>query len=106
MALGPLLRYRGYADTGGGGAGGRGWAGPEYRHNQRASWAFAALTAPPGARAHYDRRKADGDRHAAAQRNLSGRLLGCLHHCLATRQHYDEKTAFPAPTPTANAKAA
>ena len=69
-------------------------------------WAFAALTASPGARAHYDRRKADGDRHAAAQRNLFGRLLGCLHHCLATRQHYDEKTAFTAPTPTANAKAA
>jgi hypothetical protein len=69
-------------------------------------WAFAALTASPGARAHYDRRKADGDRHAAAQRNLFGRLLGCLHHCLATGQHYDEKTAFPAPAPTAQAKAA
>ena len=58
-------------------------------------WAFAALTASPGARAHYDRRKADGDRHAAAQRNLFGRLLGCLHHCLATRQEYDENIAFP-----------
>src|SRR5436190_10352806 len=69
-------------------------------------WAFAALTASPGARAHYDRRRNDGDRHAAAQRNLFGRLLGCLHHCLATRQAYDEKTAFPAPTPTANANAA
>ena len=61
-------------------------------------WAFAALTASPGARAHYDRRKADGDRHAAAQRNLFGRLLGCLHHCLATGQHYDEAIAFPATT--------
>jgi len=69
-------------------------------------WAFAALTASPGARAHYDRRKDGGDRHAAAQRNLFGRLLGCLHHCLATGQHYDENTAFPAPTPTAHAKAA
>jgi hypothetical protein len=58
-------------------------------------WAFSALTASPGARAHYDRRKADGDRHAAAQRNLFGRLLGCLHHCLATRQEYDENIAFP-----------
>jgi transposase len=57
-------------------------------------WAFAALTASPGARAHYDRRKAAGDRHAAAQRNLYGRLLSCLHHCLATGQHYDETTAF------------
>jgi transposase len=58
-------------------------------------WAFSALTASPGARRHYDRRKHAGDRHAAAQRNLFGRLLGCLHHCLATGQHYDEATAFP-----------
>ena len=58
-------------------------------------WAFAALTASPGARAHYDRRRQAGDRHAAAQRNLFSRLLGCLHHCLNTRQHYDETTAFP-----------
>ena len=60
------------------------------------SWAFSALTASPGARAHYDRRKDAGDRHAAAQRNLFGRLLGCLHHCLITGQDYDEATAFPA----------
>jgi hypothetical protein len=59
-------------------------------------WAFSALTASPGARAHYDRRRDDGDRHAAAQRNLFGRLLGCLWHCLITGQHYDETTAFPA----------
>jgi transposase len=59
------------------------------------SWAFAALTASPGARAHYDRRKDAGDRHGAAQRNLFNRLLGCLHHCLATGQHYNEATAFP-----------
>jgi hypothetical protein len=62
-------------------------------------WAFSALNASPGARARYDRRKADGDRHAAAQRNLLGLLLGCLHHCLATGQHYDESTAFPKPAP-------
>jgi transposase len=61
------------------------------------TWAFAALTASPGARAHYDRRKDAGDRHGAAQRNLFNRLLGCLHHCLATGQHYDEATAFPRP---------
>jgi transposase len=59
------------------------------------TWAFAALTASPGARAHYDRRRDAGDRHTAAQRNLYGRLLGCLHHCLVTGQHYDEATAFP-----------
>jgi transposase len=59
-------------------------------------WAFSALTASPGARAHYDRRRDAGDRHAAAERNLFGRLLGCLHHCLATGQHYDETVVFPA----------
>jgi transposase len=63
-------------------------------------WAFAALTASPGARAHYDRRRTTGDRHTAAQRNLFNRLLGCLHHCLDTRQTYDENVAFPT-TPTA-----
>jgi transposase len=59
-------------------------------------WAFSALTASPGARARYDRRRDAGDRHAAAQRNLFGRLLGCLHTCLTTRQDYDETIAFPA----------
>lgn len=68
-------------------------------------WAFSALTASPGARAHYDKRKADGDRHAAAQRNLFGRLLGCLHHCLATGQHYDENIAFPSRAPRHQAAA-
>ena len=62
------------------------------------NWAFSALTASPGARAHYDRRRDAGDGHAAAQRNLFGRLLGCLHHCLTTGQHYHETTAFPAAT--------
>ena len=62
------------------------------------SWAFSALTASPGARAHYDRHRDDGDRHAAAQRNLFGRLLGCLHHCLIVGCEYDEAIAFPAAT--------
>ena len=61
-------------------------------------WAFSALTASPGARAHYDRRKDDDDRHAAAQRNLFSRLLGCLHHCLTTGQDYNETIAFPTAT--------
>ena len=69
-------------------------------------WAFAALTASPGARAHYDRRKNAGDRHVSAQRNLFNRLLGCLHHCLHTHQTYDEATAFPATSSTPNARAA
>jgi transposase len=70
------------------------------------SWAFSAISASPGARAHYDRRKAGGERHAAARRNLFGRLLGCLHHCLATGQHYNENTAFPSPTPATHDMAA
>ena len=64
-------------------------------------WAFAALTASPGARAHYDRRKTAGDRHVAAQRNLFNRLLGCLHHCLQTHTPYNEQAAFPPPSRTA-----
>ena len=49
-------------------------------------WAFAALTASPGARAHYDRRKTAGDRHVAAQRNLFNRLLGsCTTACTPAR---------------------
>jgi transposase len=68
-------------------------------------WAFAALTASPGARAHYDRRRTAGDRHTAAQRNLFNRLIGCLHHCLTTGQTYNENTAFPVP-PAATEEAA
>jgi transposase len=59
------------------------------------AWAFSALTASPGARQHYARRRDAGDRHNAALRNLYNRFLGCLHHCLNTRQHYNENTAFP-----------
>jgi transposase len=66
-------------------------------------WAFAALTASPGARAHYDRRKTAGDRHTAAQRNLFNRMIGILHHCLDTRTRYDENTAFPNTDTTATA---
>ncbi|SCF20601.1 Transposase IS116/IS110/IS902 family protein [Micromonospora viridifaciens] len=57
-------------------------------------WAFSALTASPGARRHYQRRRAAGDAHTAALRNLFNRLLGCLHHCLQTGQFYQEHIAF------------
>lgn len=60
-------------------------------------WAFASLTASPGARAPCDRRRKAGDRHSSAQGNLYNRLLGCLHPCLATGTPYNETTAFPAP---------
>ncbi|MEU9019166.1 IS110 family transposase [Actinomadura sp. NPDC048394] len=59
-------------------------------------WAFATLTRSPGARAHYDRRREAGDRYAAALRNLYGRLLTCLHHCLTEGELYREEVAFPA----------
>lgn len=63
-------------------------------------WAFSALTASPGARAHYDRRKGGNERHVAAQRNLFNRLLGMLYHCLQTGVPYNEAIAFPAASPT------
>ncbi|MFB7239785.1 IS110 family transposase [Streptomyces sp. NPDC056269] len=58
--------------------------------------AFAALrTQAP--RAHYDRRRAGGERHTAALRNLFNKLLGCLYHCLRNRMPYDPERAFAAP---------
>jgi hypothetical protein len=53
------------------------------------TWTFTALTASPGALAHYDCRRDTGDRHAAAPRHLYGRLLGCIRRCLITGPHYD-----------------
>ncbi|MEV8064462.1 IS110 family transposase [Streptomyces antimycoticus] len=58
-------------------------------------WIFGALPSPQ-VKEHYDRRRARGDRHTAAMRNLFNRLLGCLHHCLATGQRFDPAKAFPA----------
>ncbi len=48
---------------------------------------MAAITASPGAKAHYRRRR---DNHAAAQRNLVNRMIGQLYHCL-------QQDTFPAP---------
>lgn len=59
-------------------------------------WAFSAITASPGAKAHYRRRRDEhGDWHAAAQRNLFNRMLGQLYHCLQNRKLFEEETAFP-----------
>lgn len=59
-------------------------------------WAFSAITASPGAGAHYRRRRDEhGDWHAAAQRNLFNRMLGQLYHCLQNRKLFEEDTAFP-----------
>ena len=60
-------------------------------------WAFVAATHSPGASTLYYHRREQGDRHAAALRNVFNRLIGCLFHCLQTGQTYQEATAFPAP---------
>jgi transposase len=65
-------------------------------------WAFATLPRPGPPKDHYDRRRAHGDRHAAALRHLFNRMLGQLYHCLHTRQTYDPIKAFGQPTTTTN----
>lgn len=57
-------------------------------------WACSALTASPGAHTHYNRRRGAGNRYHAALRRLFNRMLGRLHHCLTTRQKYDEAIDF------------
>ncbi|HEX6476028.1 MAG TPA: IS110 family transposase [Acidimicrobiales bacterium] len=57
-------------------------------------WAFAALTASPGARAFYDQRRAAGDTHHRALRALANRLVGILHGCLRHGTLYDEHIAW------------
>jgi Transposase/Transposase IS116/IS110/IS902 family len=57
-------------------------------------WAFAALSASPGARAYYDHRRAGGDTHHQAIRALGNRLVGILHGCIAHHSIYSETTAW------------
>jgi transposase len=57
-------------------------------------WAFCTLLASPGARAHYDQRRAAGDTHHQALRSLGNRLVGILHGCLRHHMIYDEHTAW------------
>ncbi len=68
---------------------------PSYR------WAFATLTASPGARDFYDTHRAAGDTHRAAGdthhaalRALGNRLVGILHGCLQHHILYDETIAW------------
>ena len=63
-------------------------------------WAFAALSASPGARLYYDQRRAAGDTHHQALRALGNRLVGILHGCLAHHTTYDETTAWAHRTKT------
>jgi transposase len=58
-------------------------------------WAYATLTRSAGARAHYDHRRAAGDTHNAALRNLANKLLSKLWHCLQTNTPYHEASAWP-----------
>ena len=57
-------------------------------------WALSMLTKSPGARAHYDRRRAAGDRHNAALHNLAIELLGRLWWCLAHDLPWDDDAAW------------
>jgi transposase len=66
-----------------------------------AIWALASLRSSPGARRHYDARRAAGDWNRQAQRHLFNKFLGQLHHCLQTGQAYNEHRAFPPPLPLA-----
>ena len=59
-------------------------------------WAFAELTASPGARRCYDAHRARGATHHQALRALGNRLVGILHGCLVNRVAYQETVAWPA----------
>lgn len=70
-----------------------------YARNKRLAdacqmWAFAAITASPGARAFYDQHRAAGDTHHQALRALANRLVGILHGCLRHDTLYNEHTAW------------
>ncbi len=60
-------------------------------------WAFCSLSASPGARACYDRDRAQGATHQQALRALANRWVGILHGCLRHRTLYDEAIAWPNP---------
>ncbi len=57
-------------------------------------WAFASLSASPGARAYYDSRRAGGEGHHQALRALGNRLVGILHGCLEHHTTYNETIAW------------
>ncbi|MGF6889538.1 transposase [Nocardia sp. GAS34] len=60
-------------------------------------WALGSLRISPGARRHFDARRAVGDWNHQAQRHLFNKFLGQLYHCLQTSCLYDEHRAFPPP---------
>lgn len=63
-------------------------------------WAFCSITASPGARLFYDRRRSAGDSHHKALRSLANRWVGILHGCLHHHSTYAENTAWAHRTET------
>jgi transposase len=63
--------------------------------------AFCALLASPGVRVYYDQLRARGAGHHAALRQVSNRLVGILHGCLAHQTPYDEAKAWAHRIPAA-----
>jgi transposase len=59
-------------------------------------WAFADLSASPGARRCYDAHRTRGATHHQALRALGNRLVGILHGCLVHRVVYQEQVAWQA----------
>ena len=70
------------------------WVGNDHLKDACYLWAFAALTASPGARAYYDALRARNIGHDAALRVVANRLVGILDCCLRRRVLYDEQTAW------------
>ena len=60
-------------------------------------WALCALTASPGARAHFDAHNPGPHTAKSARRKLANRLVGILHGCLTNQTRYDEARAWPDP---------
>ena len=58
-------------------------------------WAFAAISASPGARRYYDLQLSRKKGHQAALRILANRLVGILHGCLRHHELYREDVAWP-----------
>jgi len=56
-----------------------------------AAWALPLRSTSPAAKTWYDHRRAVGDRHNAAIRNMLGGYGRALHHCLLTGAEYDEE---------------
>ena len=74
------------------------WVGNDHLKDACYLWAFAALTASPGARRYYDALRGRGKGHDAGSRTLANRLVGILDGCLRHRCTYDEQVAWATPS--------